>query len=67
MKIIYTILFFTDTLLLVVFSYLFLKYFDNGTPIPTLVLLSIGIMIGIILLIYFVYNYLKIPQNNSLK
>ena len=61
MKIIYTILFFVDTLLLIVLTYLFLKLMDNGMSPIVFILMVLAIVFCIMLLVYFLLNYLKSP------
>ena len=65
MKIIYTILFFTDVLLLIILSFLFLDLSDKGMNNGTLVLVFTGITVSISLLVYFLYRYTKLPPTNS--
>ena len=65
MKIIYTILFFADTLLLMILAFLLLKMIDNGINAGKLIIMLIGISLSIILLVYFLRLYLKAPSSNS--
>ncbi len=61
MKIVYTILFFIDTLLLIALAFLFLKLSDAGMSAATLVSVIAGIIVSILLLVYFLYRYIKLP------
>jgi predicted neutral ceramidase superfamily lipid hydrolase len=67
MKIMYTILFFTDTMLLILLSFLFLHSLDNGTAHGTLALLLTGIVLCISFLVFFLHRYTRIPPTNSEK
>ena len=61
MKYLYTILFFTDTLLFLYLSFLFLRKCDNGTSPGALVLIFSGIVISIFLLTLLLRSYLSLP------
>jgi hypothetical protein len=61
MKIVYTILFFIDTLLLIALAFLFLKLSDTGMSVATLVSVIAGIIVSILLLVYLLYRYIKLP------
>jgi len=65
MKIIYTILFFADTLLLIVLSYTFFKLMDSKIDGIVLALMVIAIVICIFMLIHFLNKYIKIPSSKS--
>ncbi|MEP7257452.1 MAG: hypothetical protein ABI687_03670 [Flavitalea sp.] len=65
MKILYTILFFADTLALILLSFLFLKLLDTGIEKSVLVLVISAIVFCIILLVYFLLRYIKQPPSNS--
>ena len=66
MKIIYTILFFADLLLLITLSYLFLNLLDKGISNGILILLIASITTTIGLLAFFLYRYTKMPTANSI-
>ena len=59
MKILYTILFFADTLILILLAFLFLHVLDQGVArhLPGFVLLLAGMLICIILLVFFLHRY----------
>jgi hypothetical protein len=63
MKIIYTILFFADTLLLVFLSYLFMQKIDTGGNEAVLVLIFVGIVASILLLGFLLRSYIKQPPD----
>jgi hypothetical protein len=65
MKIIYTILFFADTLALILLTFLLLKMIDNGSNSWTFALIITGEILSIIALILFLLWYLKIPPYKS--
>ena len=65
MKIVYTILFFTDTFLLVILSFLFLKLSDKGMSGLPLALVITGIIFSILLLVYFLFRYIKLPSSDT--
>lgn len=67
MKIVYTILFFADTLLLIVLSFLFLKMIDNSVHGWPITLLASAIIGSILLLIFFLLHYLKLPSSDKHK
>ena len=67
MKIIYTILFFSDALLLIILSFVFLKLIDKGASGFTIISMLTGITFSIILLVYFLHTYLKIPTGKRHK
>jgi hypothetical protein len=62
MRILYTILFFTDTILLICLSYLFLQLADNGGKLRTLILIFSGILLSICLLILLLRKYINQPS-----
>jgi len=65
MKIIYTILFFTDTLLLILLSFILLRMIDERVnPIKLIFMLS-AIILSIVTLIFFLRRYLKIPASDN--
>lgn len=59
MKMLYTILFFADTLILILLAFLFLHVLDQGvaTHLPGFVLLLTGMLTCIILLVFFLHRY----------
>ncbi|HTI07239.1 MAG TPA: hypothetical protein VL832_01750 [Puia sp.] len=59
MRILYTILFFADTLLLLSLSYLFLHKLDSGGSAGGLTLIFAGIIASIFLLILLLRSYIK--------
>jgi hypothetical protein len=61
MRILYTILFFTDTILLICLSYLFLQLADNGGKLGALILIFSGMLVSICLLILLLRIYIKQP------
>jgi hypothetical protein len=65
MKIIYTILFFANTLLLVLLTFLLLKKLDSGISTITLFIIIAGMLISITSLIFSLYRYLKVPQSGK--
>ncbi len=65
MKIIYTILFFGDTLILFILARIFLKLIDAGMDKSTFALLLSGIILSIVLLVLFMLSYIKLPTRNS--
>jgi len=65
MKIIYTILFFADTLLLIVLSYTFFELMDSRIDGIVLALMVIAIVICIFMLIHFLNKYVKIPSSEE--
>jgi hypothetical protein len=65
MKVLYTILFFTDTLVLIILAYLFFQFMDTGGSPATLVVLFIAIVICIFMLVYFLLQYIKIPSSEN--
>jgi hypothetical protein len=67
MKIIYTILFFADTLILIVLAFLFLKLKDMGMNGATFIALIAAIIFCIALLVYFILHYLKLPPSGGQK
>ena len=67
MKIIYTILFFADTLLLVVLAYLFFQLMDNRMDTIILAMMVIAIVICIFMLIHFLSQYIKISSHEKSK
>ena len=62
MKFIYTILFFIDTLILVVSSYFFLQKIDNGHDVWGLAILLAGMLASIAVLIILLLHYMKQPS-----
>jgi hypothetical protein len=61
MKLLYTILFFLDTLALVLFSYYFLKMLDRGFDELSVLSLLFGIVACIILLVFIMLQFVKPP------
>jgi hypothetical protein len=61
MKIVYTILFFSDMIALVKLSYLFLARIDTGHQFWLLILLLLGMAASIAFLIYFLSAYINLP------
>lgn len=61
MRILYTILFFADTILLVFLTYIFLQRFDLGGNLWAAVLILAGIVICIFLLVLLLRSYIKQP------
>lgn len=59
MKVVFTILFFADTIALVVLTYLLLHLIDAGKSGATIVEITAGMLLSIFLMILFVYRYLK--------
>ncbi|MES1159810.1 MAG: hypothetical protein ABUM51_03570 [Bacteroidota bacterium] len=59
MRILYTILFFADTLLFLSLSYLFLHKLDTGGSVGTMALIFAGIIASIALLILLLRNYFR--------
>ena len=65
MRLVYTILFFVDTVALVVLSFLSMKMIDNGPHGWSLAGTLSGVVLSIILLVYFLRHYTKIPPDES--
>jgi hypothetical protein len=65
MKMILTILFFADTMLLAVLTYWLLKIIDSGEHGWPVIALVSAIAGSILLLIFFFYRYLKLPARKS--
>jgi DMSO/TMAO reductase YedYZ heme-binding membrane subunit len=65
MKLIYTILFFADTLVLVFLAYTILKFIDTGTSPVHFVLTCASFILCILLLVYFLLHYIKQPSSES--
>ena len=61
MRPLYTILFFTDTLIFLGLSFLFLHKYDNGGSPWLLALIALGLVISILLLVLLLKRYLKLP------
>jgi len=61
MKTLYTILFFLDTLALILIAYLFFKLADKGTSDLGLLALFCGVVVCVISLIYIMVRYFKHP------
>jgi hypothetical protein len=61
MKVLYTILFFLDTLALVLFTYFFLKVVDKGFDEISMLALLCGIVACIILLVFIMLHFVKPP------
>ena len=64
MKIIYAILFFTDTIVLLLLGFLLFKFIDTNTNLTSIILLISGIIISIALLVCLLINYLNIPPSD---
>ena len=64
MKLFYTILFFADTLMLIVVAYLFLRLSDGGMSVELFMLLSVALLICILILIVVLIHYLKLPSKS---
>jgi hypothetical protein len=67
MKIIYTILFFADTTLLVVLAYTFFQLMDSKMDTIILAMMIIAIVICIFMLVHFLFQYIKIPSSENRK
>jgi heme/copper-type cytochrome/quinol oxidase subunit 4 len=67
MKAIYTILFFADTLILVVLAYLFLKLMDKGASGWMFSVMLFAIISCVIFLAYLLSHYLKLPSSHHKK
>lgn len=65
MKIIYAILFFADTLLLVVLAFLFMRYIDTGADKFRFTAIITAIIGCIVLLGYFISYYMKLPHKEK--
>lgn len=65
MKILYTILFFLSTFLLIFFMFDLLRLTDKGIHVLALVLLISGIIASIALLIFFLFRFLKLPHSDK--
>jgi hypothetical protein len=64
MRILYPILFFADTLLLVLLTNIFLQNIDTGCKAWVLVLIFAGMAATILLMIYLLKNYINQPPKN---
>jgi hypothetical protein len=64
MKILYTILFFADTMMLILVAYLFLHLSDGGMSVELFMLLSIALLACILILILVLVHYLKLPSKS---
>jgi hypothetical protein len=65
MKILYTISFFTGTLILIYLSFHLLILIDKGFSTWGLVLTLAGISVSIALLAYLLYRFFKVPPSGS--
>lgn len=65
MKFLYTILFFIDTLVLVLLSYFLFKVLDQGGSRGSALLLAAALVVSILLLVYVFNRYLKLPSHKS--
>ena len=64
MKVFYTILFFADTLMLIVVAYLFLHLSDGGMSVELFMLLSMALLMCILILVLVLIHYLKLPSKS---
>jgi hypothetical protein len=62
MKIIYIILFFLDTAVLMALAYVFFRMVDTGQYGWSITFIGSGILVSILLLIYLLLNYIKTPE-----
>jgi uncharacterized membrane protein len=67
MKIIYTILFFANTVLLMFLAFLLLRMIDNGIKAGELFIMLLSISVSICFLIFFLRRYLKFPNSGRHK
>ncbi|RYG06093.1 MAG: hypothetical protein EOO02_01730 [Chitinophagaceae bacterium] len=67
MKVVFTILFFADTIALVVLTYLLLHLIDAGKSGTTIIEITGGMLLSIFLMILFVYRYLKTSGSSGRK
>ena len=65
MKTFYTILFFADTMMLIMVAYLFLHLSDRGMSVELFMLLSIALLACIAILILVLVHYLKLPSKSA--
>ena len=65
MKYLFTILFFADTLLLILLTFLFLRLLDKGITTVAMILILTAIVLCILLLAYFLSHYMKIPPSDN--
>jgi hypothetical protein len=63
----YTILFFTETLLLIGLSYLFFHKMDQGASPGALVLIISGIIASIFLLVRLLISFVRQPSDRDRK
>jgi hypothetical protein len=61
----YTILFFSDTLVLIGLSYLFLHKLDQRASAGALVLIFSGIVVSIFLLVRLLISYIRQPSDRE--
>ena len=64
MKIIYTICFFADTILLLVLASAFFKRVDTGAGTGSFLLLGTAILCSIAILAFLLFQYIKIPPSD---
>jgi hypothetical protein len=64
MKTFYTILFFADTMMLIMVAYLFLHLSDGGMSLALFMLLSVALLACIVILILVLVHYLKLPSKS---
>jgi predicted permease len=65
LRALYTILFFADTVLLACLSFLSLRKLDQGGPAKILTLIFAGIIASILLLVYLLKKYIKLPSDKE--
>ncbi|HEV3222044.1 MAG TPA: hypothetical protein VGZ90_04160 [Puia sp.] len=65
MKTLFAILFFIATGLLVCLFYLFLQMIDMSSKPGFVILDFVGILASIILLVFLLRNYIKLPSDNG--
>jgi hypothetical protein len=63
MKTLYTILFFIDTVLLVLLSWYLFKMIDKGAGAGTFACIIAGMLLSIASLTFLLFRYLKQPLN----
>lgn len=64
-RIIYTILFFVNTLLLLLLTYTTVQFLDQGANYYKIGLMAFAIVICIFMLSYLLFRYIKIPSDGK--
>ena len=62
-KVVYTILFFVNTLLLLLLTYATVQFVDEGVDYLKIGMMAVAILICIFILAYLLLQYIKIPSS----